>query len=398
MANYPSASILLLVALVCVSGVAQTSGHDIHNGICKSLVETRGYICQEHQVTTEDGYILGLQRIPYGRSGRNSATDQKPPVLLQHGLISDASSWLFNPPDQALAFILADKGFDVWLANARGTDSSRGHKSLTTNDPAYWEWTWEQLAAYDLPALFNYVNKQTGQKSHYVGHSLGTLTILAALSQQKLRNSLRSAALLTPIAYLGQISTLLIRVTTQTFYAEQFYIVGVREFPPLPRLEQTLQSIICIQPGVDCSNFLAAITGPNCCLNPSSLDLYYNHTPQSTATKNAIHLSQMIRSGTIRMFDYTLPLTNLQHYNTFTPPVYNMANIQKDIPLFVSYGGRDALSDVNDVKHLLNDLNDHDKDKLVEQYIEEYAHYDFIMGGNVRQKVYDPLLAFFRQH
>ncbi|KAL6177333.1 hypothetical protein ACLB2K_048859 [Fragaria x ananassa] len=87
---------------------------------------------------------------------------KRPPVLLQHGLTLDAASWLLNPPNQALAFMLADKGFDVWLANTRGTDSSRGHRSLGANDPAYWEWTWEQLAAYDLPAMLNYVNKQTG--------------------------------------------------------------------------------------------------------------------------------------------------------------------------------------------------------------------------------------------
>ncbi|XP_062020471.1 triacylglycerol lipase 2-like [Rosa rugosa] len=398
MAKYPSASILFLVALVCVSGVAQTIGLDIHNNICKSLVKTRGYICQEHHVTTEDGYILRLLRIPYGRFGSKSTTDQKPPVLLQHGLLTDAASWLLNPPNQALAFILADKGFDVWLANARGTDSSRGHKSLSTNDPAYWDWTWEQLAAYDLPALVNYVNNQTGEKSHYVGHSLGTLTVLAALSQQKLRNSIRSAALLSPIAHLGQISTSLVRVATLTFLPEQFYIFGLREFPPLGRLEQTLQTIVCIHPGVDCSYILTAITGPNCCVSPSSLDLYYEHTPQSTATKNIVHLSQMIRSGTIRMFDYTLPHTNMQHYNQFSPPVYNMANIPKDIPLFLSYGGRDALSDVNDVKALLYDLKDHDKDKLVEQYVEEYAHLDFIMGWNANRKVYDPLITFFGQH
>ena len=35
------------------------------------------------QVTTVDGYILSLQRIPSGRSGKKA---DKPPVLIQHGL------------------------------------------------------------------------------------------------------------------------------------------------------------------------------------------------------------------------------------------------------------------------------------------------------------------------
>ena len=37
---------------------------------------------------------------------------------------------------------------------------------------AYWDWSWDELVAYDLPATFQYVHDQAGQKLHYVGHSL----------------------------------------------------------------------------------------------------------------------------------------------------------------------------------------------------------------------------------
>ncbi|EXC25522.1 hypothetical protein L484_009831 [Morus notabilis] len=60
----------------------------------------------------------------------------------------------------------------------------------------------------------------------------GTLTAFAALSQGKLLNMMRSAALLTPIAYLGRMPSLLIRAAAQYFFAEDIYFLGVREFIP----------------------------------------------------------------------------------------------------------------------------------------------------------------------
>ena len=48
------------------------------------------------------------------------------------------------------------------------------------------------------------------------------------------------------------------------------------------------------------------------------------------------------------------------------------------LPLFLSFVSQDYLSDVDDVKTLLNSLKNHDADKLVSQHREDYAHLDFI--------------------
>ncbi|RHN69000.1 putative triacylglycerol lipase [Medicago truncatula] len=187
-----------------------------YDGICKTIVETQGYTCEEHTVTTDDGYILSLQRIPVGRSGKKA---DKPPVLIQHGIFSDAAVWLFNSPEESLGFILADIGFDVWLINGRGTKYSTNHTSLSPNDMAYWDWSWDELAGYDLPASAQYVYNHTGQKMHYVGHSQGTLIAFAAFSQGKLLNVFRSAALLSPIAHMTQIPSELTKIAAQLFLA-----------------------------------------------------------------------------------------------------------------------------------------------------------------------------------
>ncbi|KAG6750111.1 triacylglycerol lipase 2-like isoform X2 [Populus alba] len=367
----------ILGILFCVSAAAAAAGTKVYSfnsqnstsvsslnakdGICKSVVEPLGYACQEHTVTTKDGYILSLQRMPSGLSGQ--AAD-KPPVLLQHGLIVDGVTWLMSLPDESLAFILADNGYDVWISNGRGTRFSRGHASIDPYDSAYWDWTWDELAAYDLPATFQYVHEQTGQNLHYVGHSQGTLIALAAFSQGKLLNMLRSAVLLCPVAYLNHLTSPFARGLVDLFVAEDLYWLGQHEFSLRGPVVNKLLEDICIMPGIDCSDLLTAIT--------------------------------VIRTGTIAMYDYGNENDNMDHYGQPTPPVYNMTSIPNDLPLFLGYGGKDYITDVRDVQVLLDNLKDHDGDKLVVQYTDEYAHADFVLGVNANQIVYDPAIAFFK--
>ena len=44
-------------------------------------------------------------------------------------------TWLLNSPEQNLPMILADNGFDVWIANTRGTSYSRRHIKLDPSNP-----------------------------------------------------------------------------------------------------------------------------------------------------------------------------------------------------------------------------------------------------------------------
>ncbi|XP_020109283.1 triacylglycerol lipase 2-like [Ananas comosus] len=372
----------------------QTStGHG--DGICKSRLEIYGYECQEHHVTTEDGYILSIQRVPNGRSGTGKDATTKVPVLLQHGVLMDGITWLLSSPDKSLGYILADSGYDVWIANSRGTKYSLRHMFLSPSNSAYWEWSWDQLVAYDLPAVVEYVYNQTrNQKIHYIGHSLGTLMALASFCEHRLLDMIRSAALLCPIAFLDQITSSIARASANAFVGEVSYWLGLHEFNIIGRSGDELLLQVCNQPGVNCYDLITSFTGRNCCLNSSSVRVFLDHEPQPTAMKNMIHMAQMIRRGTIAKYDYDSYEENMKHYGQAHPPAYNMSNIPNNFPLFLSYGGRDALSDSNDVRHLLKMLKCHHKTKLKVRFLQNYAHGDFVMAVNAKQLVYDPLISF----
>ncbi|XP_030476896.2 triacylglycerol lipase 2 isoform X2 [Syzygium oleosum] len=263
-------------------------------GICASSVTIHGYQCQEFDVVTQDGYILNVQRIPEGRAGGSGGGTNKQPVLLQHGVLVDGMTWLLNPPEQDLPLILADNGFDVWISNTRGTQFSRRHTSLDPTNPDFWNWSWDELVAFDLPAVFDFIHGKTGKKIDYVGHSLGTLTVLASLSEGRLVDKLQSAALLSPIAYLSHMTTALGVTAARAFVGEITTLFGLAEFNPKGEPVANFLQALCAYPGVDCYDLLAALTGKNCCLNVSTVDLFLENEPQSTSTRNLVHLSQKL--------------------------------------------------------------------------------------------------------
>ncbi|KAK8687157.1 hypothetical protein V6N13_085989 [Hibiscus sabdariffa] len=311
------------------------------DGICAISVTPYGYKCQEHEVQTDDGYILSMQRIPEGRAGGSMGGQKKQPVLIQHGIFADGFTWLMNSPEQNLPMILADNGFDVWIANTRGTQFSRKHVFLDPARPEYWDWSWDELVTYDLPSVFGFVFNHTGQKIHYIGHSLGTLIGLTSFSEGHQAEQLKSATFLCPIAYVSHLKTKLVRLAAKAFVGD--------------------------------------------------------HEPQSTATKNLVHLAQSVRDGVIQKYDYGEE-GNRKHYGEAKPPVYNISNIPRDLPIFISHGGLDPLSDVEDVGLLLELLKQHDETKLSVQFLKDYAHLDFIMGVNAKDLVYNQIVQFFSKY
>ncbi|XP_025812682.1 triacylglycerol lipase 2-like isoform X2 [Panicum hallii] len=337
-------------------------------GMCKARLAAYGYPCEEYQVTTEDGYILSLKRIPHGLSNADNSTEDRTPVLLFHGLMVDGFCWLLSTPKQSLGFILADAGFDVWIANCRGTKSSRKHTSLTPEDPAFWDFSWDELAAYDLPAVLQFVYNQTGgKKVHYVGHSLGTLIILAAFSEHKLIDIVRSAVLLCPIAYLHRTKSRLILLAARIFLAETIHMLGFHEFNPVGRVAQEVLGQVCTDPEVDCYDLFAAVA--------------------------------VVRKAGVRRYDYGNEKENMKHYNQPEPPMYNLSSIPTHVPLFLTHGGQDFLGDVLDTRHLLRTLvREHDSDDIEVLYMPDYAHGDFVMGYNAPQLIYKPIVEFFERH
>ncbi|KAF3337165.1 triacylglycerol lipase 2-like protein [Carex littledalei] len=365
---------------------------DVSDGPCTLMVKSRGYKCEEYEVRTQDGYILSMQRIPEGRNSDKNG-GKKQPILLQHGILMDGITWLLNSPEESLAFILADNGFDVWIANTRGTRWSQRHVSLDSSTRDYWAWSWDELVMHDLPSNVDFVYSKTGLKLHYVGHSLGTLVALASLSEGKLVDKLKSAVLLSPVAYLTHMTTPLGILCARAFVGEVCFHYLINDIILILEIIANFLKALCTH--LDCYDLMKTITGNNCCLNASTVELFLEYELQPTSTKTMVHLAQTFRGGILAKYNYQNKEQNMEHYGQSEPPVYNISNVPHNLPLFVGYGGQDSISDGRDVDHLLNDLKFHETDKLKSHFVKDYAHIDFVMGISAKTMLYNDVISFF---
>ena len=146
-------------------------------------MQSYGYPFEEHFVTTSDGYILRLFRIPHGLN--DTYSQGRPAVLLQHGIIDPSDGFIIRGPELSPGFYLANNGYDVWAANSRGSTYSQNHTTLDPEtDPEFYEFSFTDMIL-DHQANIQYILDLTGlQTLSYFGYNSGGSSMYVGLIQQ----------------------------------------------------------------------------------------------------------------------------------------------------------------------------------------------------------------------
>ncbi|XP_063617912.1 lipase 3-like isoform X1 [Cydia splendana] len=404
-----SLSIVLVLMMMKVNGDepdSEVGGYKTHPGILEdasldtwSLIRKYGYPCEIHRVYTEDGYILELHRIPHGRENATKP-GPRPVVFLQHGLLSSSAEWVLMMPGKGFAYILAEAGYDVWMGNARGNTYSKRHVSIKPTSSSFWKFSWHEIGYYDLPAMIDYVIKNTGvPKMQYVGFSQGTTAFwVMASTRPEYNEKISAMQALAPVAYVGNIRSPLIKAIAPLTNSLELImkIIGANEFMPNGKINELAGQTFCLEESITqvlCTNLLFLICGYNDAqLNVTMLPIVLGHTPAGAATRQLIHYGQLYKSSKFVQFDHGL-LTNKRKYGTFKPPPYDLSNIRT--PVFLHYADNDWLSTPNDVDKLLREVK-----SAVGKYkvpLPKFNHLDFVFAIDAKKLIYDRVMKIMEQ-
>jgi len=358
------------------------------------IIKKWGYAVEQYDVTTDDGYILTIFRIPRGKNQTETPTGPRPVVLIQHGLLGSSVMWVNNLPSQDAAFIFADAGYDVWLGNFRGNKYGRKHLNLSPEKDkmAFWDFSWPEMAKYDLPAMINFILQKTGVPDlYYIGHSMGTLTAFVAFSQNKeLGKKVKRFYALAPIMKVENIKGPISYVAKFVGTIDNtLWLAGMEEFMPPSWLMKQFGQYVCgtteMVGSYVCGSALFMIAGPSSKqLNSTRLPVYLAHTPAGTSRRTFIHFGQMINNGKISQYDFGKS-ENMKRYNAPTPPEYDVTQMETPVGLY--WGDSDWLATDLDVRNMAPRL----KSIFAKTYIGDFNHMDFLWGQRVTEEVYLPI-------
>lgn len=392
-----------LVVLSVASGGCHIEGFEdtgpVDPDACRNvseIIRDKGYPVEEHLVVTEDGYVINIQRIPNGHKAFKKGP--KRAVFLQHGLLSSSSDWVINFPPQSLAYILADAGYDVWLGNVRGNTYS-SHVKYTRKDKKFWDFSFDQMIAYDLPAMLDYVLNTTQQtKLYYVGHSQGTLILFGLLSEKPEYN--KKIQLFSALGPVTNVTYMKSPVRLLAPFARDaqmlFDLFGEYDFLPSNWFTRFLADTLCKYhvSRILCEDVIFLIDGTDTHeLNMTRIPVFVSHTPAGTSVKNMVHFAQLVREKRFQKYDYGRK-KNIEIYGQETPPEYNVSRVTAPVGLFWSQS--DWFADPKDVRQLSERLPSLTMNYKVPDPL--FTHIDFTFGVHAKDLVYNAMMKLMAGH
>uniref|UniRef100_A0A7I4ED24 Partial AB-hydrolase lipase domain-containing protein n=1 Tax=Physcomitrium patens TaxID=3218 RepID=A0A7I4ED24_PHYPA len=379
---------------------------------CEDVITSLGYPYEALRVTTDDGYILLLERIPRPNSQKV--------LYLQHGILDSSLGWVSNGVVGSQAFAAYDQGYDVFLGNFRGL-ASREHVDPNISARRYWQYSVNEHGTLDITAMLAKIHEIKmvdlrdiindvslsnpanckGEQLPYslcgVAHSLGGAAVMMYVITRRLENKphyLSRLILLSPagfhedaplfcwiMKYAMPVIAPIVGPIVPGLYIPTRFFRGlfnklVRDFQNYPAVGGLVQTLLSSVVGGDSSNWVGAI----------GMTHYNMNDMPGLSFIVGQHLAQMMRKKKFTMFDFGSAEANLEAYGTREPLDIGAHYGVIDIPVDVVAGTKDKLIPPSMVNRHYQTLKKAGCKASYDEF--DYAHLDFTFSHKEELQAY----------
>jgi pimeloyl-ACP methyl ester carboxylesterase len=362
-----------------------------------------GYPYEYYDVTTEDGYILPLDRIP-----RKGSTCHKV-VYFQHGVMDTAYAWISGTSGELAtncAFTAFNDGCDVFLGNFRG-NRNMAHSNPYITAKEYWDFSLNEHARYDMWAFVERIRDiklkegvpEDKLEITLVGHSLGGAVSLAYIVWKKMLRQphhLKKMILMSPagfhhkIPFFCQLTGPIIKATLAKV------ISGVRlpSAALIAVFSKVMQDLRKVPAARDLISFMITqLVGGD--VNESAFtrigNLTFNLLLSGTSSKLFLHFWHIYQVQRFELFDYGDAFRNWMEYGSAKPPNLLENYHLIDIPVHFLSGEHDHLIPPEDVYVQYQALKYFHPELARFQCFEKASHLHFTYSQN------DDLIAYLNK-
>lgn len=335
-----------------------------------------GYDVESRIVRTSDDYLLTLHRIHKPGVPRNGRV-----VYLHHGLLMCSEIWVtMVEKERNLPYVLHDLGYDVWLGNNRGNKYSSKHLHRGVSTEAFWDFSIDEFALFDIPDSINYILRETGKPSLvYIGFSQGTAQAFASVSvtpdlNQKVERIIAISPATTPKGLHSKFLDIFLKSSPNMLYL----LFSRKVLMPSVLFWQKILYPPFFDLSIDVSNYMLFNWRLHN-IDKVQKICSYAHLYSTTSVKTVVHWFQIILSKTFQMYHNNSTLSLL------VPMAYPLKNIS--VPIHLIYGSIDSLVDI----HVM-------EDQLPAKYttshlVAAHEHLDNLWGRDVSTEVFPLVLS-----
>ena len=365
----------------------------VFNEDYKSYISNLGLDLEEETVTTEDRYVNTMWRLtskdPNNRNGKS--------VIMQHGLLDGAFSFLILAED-SLPKKLCDEGYVVYLPYIRGTQFSRSHLDYDSGlTSKYWDFSFDHMAAYDVPANINFVKNRDGvEKVYYIGHSQGSLTFFLAYmnNPEFMEKNIAKFIALGTVPNVNNAPHFLIKLFDKS---KILNLIPVKNFLTLPKeVGQVFVPLCTSKAKFLCNSILSlAFSGTH---ETGRIDYdrlgknIFLYEPGGTSLQNMKHWIQIYKAKRAQKYDYGL-VENLKHYGQTTPPVYDLKKMKGySIPSLMTISDADPFANPQDTLDFVDNIENKKVVNILS--LTNYNHIDYFWADSAVQEIFPKVMDF----